>query len=89
MKKTITVILICISLLAMAQKKDSASKASVRAKEEPVKVDTVGYSIIGTKDQFDFMEFALTNPKDVTPNQIEMLIGWIRNKKAMTKPKNK
>lgn len=98
MKQLFTIILICVTVFATAQvkdstaTKDSATKATSGKVEklENAKVDTVGYSLQGAYADWDLLIKAITQPRDVTPNQVDALVMWIyQNRRFLIKPRSK
>lgn len=81
MKKTITTIIICLSMtMAFGQTKESA------VKKEPV--DTT-YILGGNFPDFQLLYKAVISPGDVTPNEMKALAAWIQKVKMVEVPKKK
>ena len=47
------------------------------------KKDT-SYVLKGVKQNFQILKFAITNPRDITPNQMDAILKWIETIKPET-----
>ncbi len=79
MKKIIITIIFLTSAICYGQKKKPVIDTL------PVK-DTSTYVLFGKFDDFNFLYKALTSPRDITPNQLDALVAWIRQIKQLKKP---
>lgn len=81
MKKSIVLIAtLFIVAYSYAQKKDSTAKKIVSTNPKPAPQQ---YFMLGTKDEFDLLYKVIADPDNVTRNQVNMMLGWIRNKAAI------
>lgn len=87
MKKTVTIILICFSLVSFGQKKDSTMKTSPGTVMP--QQDTSNYVLVGKLQDFQLLLVAISSPGDVTPNQVNALVAWIRKIQLLPEPKKK
>lgn len=90
MKKTITIILICSSIFATAQKKDSTgTKMQTTLGSLTEAIDTVGYTLTGTVPAFKMLLKAVNNPGDLSRDEITSLNAWIIASRPITTKKDK
>lgn len=74
MKKTIIFILSLIWINANAQ---TSKKGNIKIEKEEYKKDT-SYVLKGKFPDFQILYTQITSPGDVTPNQKDALINWIK-----------